>query len=269
MRSVQAIQKITKAMKMVAASKLRMDQQRRELGLPFVFPVIHLFARLSSSTIDHTTTGNNDALFLAVSSDKGLCGGVNSSIARLTKSKLAEYVSQGKDVRIYAVGEKVRPPLQRLFSDRFERLLNETMKTPLNFTVAAVIAQRLLQTEASRIMVLYNAFRSVIAYDTMSTELVTLEQATKLRKTEFDAYEFEPEASRMMQDLHEFYVAASVYRCLLENAASEQSARMSAMDNASKNAGEMLSQLTLKYNNARQMKITMELIEIISGANAL
>eukprot|EP00922_Rhytidocystis_sp_ex-Travisia-forbesii_P021812 GHVS01031946.1.p1 GENE.GHVS01031946.1~~GHVS01031946.1.p1 ORF type:complete len:383 (-),score=43.83 GHVS01031946.1:170-1213(-) len=265
MKSVKSIQKITKAMKMVAASKLKADQRRLEAGLPFAQPVQNLLSLVPQES----NTKGGDMALLCLSSDKGLCGGVNSSVARLARLKIVEAEAGGSVVRIYGVGDKVRGALQRLFVDRFARIFGEVTKTTWSFQTACLVAERLIQARHSRLVVLYNNYKSVIAYDTLAVKMLTEKQAQMADTRELDQFEFEPEAHDMWHDLLSFYYSSTIFGCLLDNIASEQSARMAAMDNASKNAGEMLNTLTLKYNKARQMKITMELIEIISGANAL
>eukprot|EP00922_Rhytidocystis_sp_ex-Travisia-forbesii_P017380 GHVS01025924.1.p1 GENE.GHVS01025924.1~~GHVS01025924.1.p1 ORF type:complete len:319 (+),score=66.58 GHVS01025924.1:264-1220(+) len=265
MKSVKSIQKITKAMKMVAASKLKADQRRLEVGLPFSLPVQNLFNLIPQQT----SSKGVDLSLLCLSSDKGLCGGVNSSVARMARHKIVEAEAAGSSVRVYGVGDKVRSALQRLFGERFARIFGEVTKKPWSFQSACMVAERLIQAKPSRLVILYNHYNSVISYDTLAVHMLTEKQSQEVESREVDQFEFEPPARDVWPDLLEFYCATSIFGCLLDNIASEQSARMAAMDNASKNAGEMLGSLTLKYNKARQMKITMELIEIISGANAL
>lgn len=263
MKSIKSIQKITKAMKMVAASKLRMDQKRLENGMPFALPVQRIVGRIS------VPEEKADLAILALTSDKGLCGGVNSAVSRLVRDTVKATESLGAHASILGVGDKVRSALQRVFGDRFNRMITEATRFPWSFANAAVIADRLIREDPARLVVVYNHFKSAVAYDTLSQNVLTNRQAAKSTKQELAAYECEPEISEVWKDLHDFYCACTVYGCMLDNIASEQSARMSAMDNASTNAGEMISALTLKYNRARQAKITTELVEIISGANAL
>ncbi|CEM11655.1 unnamed protein product [Vitrella brassicaformis CCMP3155] len=269
MRSVKSIQKITKAMKMVAASKLKNDQRRLENGMPFAQPVMTLLKKLPQDSAALKPTGKEDTLMVALSSDKGLCGGVNSSVAKLARNTTLEKEGEGGVVRIFGVGDKIRAALERLFADRFARMVSEVTRNPWNFTMACIIATRVLKMNPTKCLLLFNHFKSVISYETTAMPLLTPADAEKLDKRELDTYEFEPETREIWQDIHEFYFACTLYGCMLDNIASEQSARMSAMDNASKNAGEMLDKLTLAYNRARQAKITTELIEIISGASAL
>lgn len=264
MKSVKSIQKITKAMKMVAASKLRMDQRRLENGLPFAMPVQRLIQKIPLDTEEKTSLA-----ILALSSDKGLCGGVNSFVAKQTRALIKETEQAGQQVLLYGVGDKIRAALQRAFGNRFKRILTEVTKHPWNFTIACLVSERLMQDAPPRLAIVYNHFKSAISYDTLTLNVLTEQQAAASSKKELNNYEFEPERSDVWKDLQDFYYACTVYGCMLDNIASEQSARMSAMDNASSNAGEMISSLTLRYNRARQAKITTELVEIISGANAL
>ncbi|PHJ19244.1 atp synthase f1 gamma subunit [Cystoisospora suis] len=264
MKSVKSIQKITKAMKMVAASKLRMDQRRLEHGLPFATPIQKLFQRIP---VDPEEKG--PLAILALTSDKGLCGGVNSFVAKQARVILKENELAGNAVKVYGVGDKIRSALQRTFGDRFRRMMTEVTRYPWNFSEACLISERLMQDNPSRLKVIHNHFRSAVAYDTLTVDVLTPVQAARSSKEQLNTFEFEPEKSDIWKDLHDFYFACTVYGCMLDNIASEQSARMSAMDNASTNAGEMISALTLRYNRARQAKITTELVEIISGANAL
>ncbi|PFH38622.1 ATP synthase F1 gamma subunit [Besnoitia besnoiti] len=264
MKSVKSIQKITKAMKMVAASKLRMDQRRLEHGLPFATPISKLIQRIP---VDSNEKG--DLAILALSSDKGLCGGVNTFVAKQVRTLIKENELSGNSVQIYGVGDKIRSALQRTFGDRFRRMMTEVTRFPWNFTQACLVSERLMQDNPARLMVVYNHFKSAVAYDTLTLNILTPIQATQSAKEQLNAFEFEPERADVWKDLHDFYYASTVFGCMLDNVASEQSARMSAMDNASTNAGDMISALTLRFNRARQAKITTELVEIISGANAL
>ncbi|KAL8274629.1 hypothetical protein Esti_001458 [Eimeria stiedai] len=263
MKSVKSIQKITKAMKMVAASKLRMDQKRLENGMPFALPVQRLVERMP------VPEDKSDLTVLALTSDKGLCGGVNSSVCRLVRDTVKAAEGSGSRSLIIGVGDKVRSGLQRIFGDRFNRMITEVTRFPWSFANASAIAERIIKEDPARLVVVYNHFKSAVSYETLLLNLLTGRQAAKSTKQELAAFECEPELTEVWKDLHDFYCACTVYGCMLDNIASEQSARMSAMDNASTNAGEMISALTLRYNRARQAKITTELVEIISGANAL
>jgi F-type H+-transporting ATPase subunit gamma len=270
MRSVKNIQKITKAMKMVAAAKLRHDQRRMDIGLPFVRPVQNLFQRLPQS--DRPDKG--PVTMLTVCSDKGLCGGINTFATKATRLNLLEYEASGLPVKVMIAGSKGTAAMQRLFADRFTVSISEAAnKFPVNFTSACAIMERIVRANPERIRLTYNQFISVMSYDTKTVELLTKNQVEQFDKMEvskaLDVYSFEPPTTECWDDLHEFYYACSFYGAWLQSATSEQSSRMSAMENASKNAGEMFNALELQYNRARQAKITTELCEIISGASAV
>jgi len=267
MRSVASIQKITKAMKMVAAAKMRQDERRMRNGLPFCQPVQDLFERLPREDKPAPIT------FLALTSDKGLCGGVNSSVNKAVRKGINEEESKGNVAKVQIIGGKGIAGLKRLYGDRFTHSFEEVAKIGWNMTTASVVAERVLATKPSRLKVISNRFKSMVAFDTVAKSCITLEQAQTMDKAEWskamDVYSFEPSIYEVWEDLQDFYYGSVIYGSYLENATSEQSARMTAMDNASKNASEMLDKLSLVYNRARQAKITTELCEIISGASAV
>jgi len=269
MKSVGSIRKITKAMKMVAASKLRHDERRMLNGIPFAKPAINLFARLPIEKVSGITSDT----YLGLTSDKGLCGGVNSAVGRGIRAKVIESEAAGRSARYFGVGGKGTSALRRLYGDRFIGTIEDVQKAGWNFATASVIAERVLASDPQTLTMVHNHFKSAIAYDTKRVNLVTKHQIKHLDKTEWskaiDPYNFEPSVHEIWDDLHEFYLASTIFGSMLDNITAEQSARMSAMESASKNAGEMLSKLTLQYNKARQTKITTELCEIISGATAL
>ena len=269
MKSVNSIRKITKAMKMVAASKLRHDERRMHIGLPFAKAPLDLINRLPVDKIPLSP----QVTFVGLTSDRGLCGGVNSGVARTVRNKIIDLESQGKETRYIGVGAKGTNALKRLFADRFICSCEDVQKNVWNFAQASAVAERLLATDPQSVIMVYNHFKSAISYETTSTRLVTKAETKALDKTDWsraiDQYSFEPSVFELWDDLHEFYYASAIYGAMLDGIASEQSARMAAMGNASKNAGEMLDKLTLQYNKVRQTKITTELCEIISGATAL
>lgn len=267
MRSVTNIQKITKAMKMVAAAKLRGDMRRMEMGLPFCGPVQKLLERVPREEKPGPIT------FLGVTSDKGLCGGVNSAVNKLCKNSMSEEEAKGNEVKFMCMGGKGIAGLKRLLADRFTLTFEECGKAPWNFAMASIIADRLMGTNPTRLKLVSNKFRTMVSYDTMASHIITVDEAQTMDRVEWskamDVYSFEPTTVEMWNDLHEFYYASAIFGAYLESAVAEQSARMGAMENASKNAGEMLEKLSLAYNRARQAKITTELCEIISGASAV
>jgi len=267
MRSVENIKKITKAMKMVAAAKLKGDQRRMENGMPFVRPVQDLFERLPREEKTGPVT------YLAVTSDKGLCGGVNSAVAKLTRAGVVDEEAKGNSAKIMCMGMKGVGALKRLYGDRFTNTLEEVSKSPWNFAMASMVGDRVIASNPNRLKVVSNTYKSMVSYETVAAHTVTLSEAQSMDKAEWskamDVYSFEPSIYEVWEDLHDFYYGATIYGAYLQSAASEQSARVSAMDNASKNASEMLDKLSLIYNRARQAKITTELCEIISGASAV
>ncbi|GFE53742.1 ATP synthase F1 gamma subunit [Babesia ovis] len=265
-KSVKSIQKITKAMKMVAASKLKADQRRLEAGLPFSMPVQDVMNLLPISTTE--ASGKNNAI-VVLASDKGLCGGINSAVAKMTKGILAGGESGGTTFSVYCVGEKVRSALESTYGKYFKNVFTEISRTPFNYAKAALISEALREGNHDRIRIVYNHFKSAISYETRTLDVLSQSQFKAMQKRELNVYETEPEMADLFPDLYEFYLTCCVYGCMLDSLAAEQSARMSAMDNASTNASDMLQSLTLKFNRARQSKITLELIEIIGGANAL
>ncbi|KAK1442058.1 ATP synthase gamma [Babesia gibsoni] len=265
-KSVKSIQKITKAMKMVAASKLKADQRRLEAGLPYSMPPQDVMNLLPISTTE-TPTKNNAIVVLG--SDKGLCGGINSAVAKLAKGLVEGGETGGNTFALYCVGEKARSALEGLYGKYFKSVFTEISRTPFNYAKALLISEALRQGNHDRIKIIYNHFKSAISFETRVLDVLSLSQFKEMHKKELNVYESEPEMVEFFPDFYEFYLACCVYGCMLDSLAAEQSSRMSAMDNASTNASDMLQNLTLKYNRARQSKITLELIEIIGGANAL
>jgi len=267
MRSVESIKKITKAMKMVAAAKMRGDMRRMELGLPFCKPVLNLFERLPQEGKPGPMT------ILAITSDKGLCGGVNSAVNKVARLTIIEEEAKGNAVKFQCLGGKGEAGLKRLYGDRFTTTFAELAKLPWNFATASIIADRVSSANPQRLTIIHNEFRSMVAYETDAHHMFTKTEVKSLDRAEWskamDVYEFEPSVFEVWDDLHEFYFGAMLFGAQLQSAVTEQSQRMAAMENASKNAGEMLDKLTLLYNRARQAKITTELCEIISGASAL
>eukprot|EP00286_Rhodomonas_abbreviata_P012969 CAMPEP_0181332406 /NCGR_PEP_ID=MMETSP1101-20121128/25081_1 /TAXON_ID=46948 /ORGANISM="Rhodomonas abbreviata, Strain Caron Lab Isolate" /LENGTH=300 /DNA_ID=CAMNT_0023442057 /DNA_START=73 /DNA_END=975 /DNA_ORIENTATION=+ len=262
------IEKITKSMKMVSAAKLRGDQNRLAAAIPFV----KWTDEITGVEVDLEEVDVSDYpqknLFVVLTTDKGLCGGVNTILSRMTRNAISQLKADGKEVDMFVVGEKGRGQLNRTHGDMFVGCVTDRVM-PYSFDMACALTQELLDVEGQydTVHILYNKFKSAILY-IPSVRSVTplLDPASPF------LYQYEVEPSNDTETLHNFYeytMATKVYHALLDNATSEQSSRMSAMENASKNAGEMLNQLRLRYNRARQARITTELIEIISGASAL
>jgi F-type H+-transporting ATPase subunit gamma len=260
------IAKITKSMKMVSAAKLRGDQQRLAAADPFAAWANAITGKESNLEEFDPSAFPQKNLLIVMSSDKGLCGGVNSILCRMTRQLMSKLTAQGKDYQLFVLGEKGRAQLRRNFGDKF--LLSATERVaPYNFDLSCAMTQEALNAEFDAVHVVYNEFVSAIAY-TPSIKTITplLDPASPF----FYDLTVEPDNDpETLENFFEYTLATQFYHGLLENATSEQSSRMNAMENASKNAGEMINQLTLDYNRARQTRITTELIEIISGAAAL
>jgi len=267
MRSIKNMQKITKAMKMVATAKFKKDQARLEGGLPFATPVLNLFQRLPTEEKAGAVT------YVAITSDKGLCGGVNTQVAKQVRFGIADEEAKGNACKIIVVGGKGVSNMKRLYGDRFSISFEEVSKMPFSFATASIIAERLSSSKPARAKLVNNNFKSMVAYDTIANHTITVDEAQTMDKTEWtkamDVYSFEPSIYEVWEDLHEFYYGCSVYAAYLQSATVETAQRMSAMENASKNAGEMYEKVSLQFNRARQAKITTELCEIISGASAV
>jgi len=254
-------------MKMVSAAKLRHDMRRLENGLPFASPVIKLMDRLPKEEKNVPLT------IFGLTSDKGLCGSTNSTVAKTVRNMLQEEEAKGKQCEVMLVGNKGPSALSRLYGDRFTKTFDECLKNPWCFGTAAAIAQRIVDSNPKSLKVVHNKYKSMIAFDTVAAHTYTKEEVKNIDKAEWskaiDQYEFEPSVFEVWDDLHEFYYGSVMFGSYLDALAAEQSSRMSAMENASKNAGELLEKLGLVYNRSRQAKITTELCEIISGASAV
>lgn len=263
------LQKITSSMKMVSTAKMRGDKARLDQALPFSKWVDQLPGS-SSQPIEDIDLSDFPAtnLFVCFTSDKGLCGGVNSYIARGMRKIDAQLSAQGKSMKIVVYGEKGRSQLRRNFG--LEMALTDGLY-PNTFTSMSGVANEVLKVDPSEyeaMHLVYNVYKSAIVYIPTVKTIPTLTGAGISEP--LVEYEFEPGTkSEVLVDLKEYMIASSMFSCVMDSAASEQSARMSAMENASKNAGELIDTLTLQYNKARQSRITTELIEIISGASAL
>jgi len=268
MRSVTNIQKITKAMKMVAAAKFRRDLERKEIAEPFCAPVMNLMERLP---VKEEQSG--PLAVMALTSDKGLCGGVNSAVNKVVRNLVLEEEAAQNSVDVYCVGGKSVAGLKMRIGDRFVTSFEEVSRLPFTFVSASVIADRLISSSVPRFTLVTNLFKSMAAYDTKSLHVVTFKEAMEVDRAEWskalDVYSFEPSIYEVFEDVNDFYIAATIMNSYLSCVAAEQSQRMAAMENASKNATDMLDKLTLMYNRARQAKITTELCEIISGASAV
>jgi F-type H+-transporting ATPase subunit gamma len=267
MRSFENMKKLTKSMKMVAAAKLKHDERRMNIAMPFVKPVQDLFERLPREEKSGPIT------YFGMTSDKGLCGGVNTAVSKLIRFGLVDEEAKGNSVKYMGIGLKGVAALKRIYGDRFTYTFEECAKVAWTFSAASIIAEKIIAVNPNRLKVSRNKFRTLVSYDTELSNCVTMNEALTMDRAEFskamDVYSFEPSIYEVWNDLHEFYYATVIHGSYLEGAVCEQSSRMGAMENASKNANEMLEKVALQYNRARQAKITTELCEIISGASAV
>ena len=283
--SVKATQKITKAMQMVAAAKLRRAQEAAEAARPYGERMDRVLANAAANIGGEAApalmsgTGKDDTHLLVVcTADRGLCGGFNSSIVRLARTHIRQLLSEGKNVKIMTVGRKGYDQLRRDFANLIiERIELRDVKK-IAFANAHEIAEKVIALfEAGEFDVctlFYARFKSVIAQIPTAQQLVPLAPPDAGEDDEEAAasdavYEYEPDVGAILGDLVPRNIAVQIFKALLENVAGEMGAKMSAMDNATRNAGEMINSLTLSYNRQRQAQITKELIEIISGAEAL
>ncbi|XP_044533478.1 ATP synthase subunit gamma, mitochondrial isoform X3 [Gracilinanus agilis] len=263
LKSIKNIQKITKSMKMVAAAKYA--RAERELKPARVYGVGSL--ALYEKADIKAQEDMKKHLIIGVSSDRGLCGAIHSSVAKLIKNEVATLTAAGKEVMIVGVGDKIRGILNRTHSDHFLVTFKEVGRKPPTFGDASIIALELLNSgyEFDEGSIIFNRFRSVISYKTEEKPIFSLNTIANAESiTVYDDIDAD-----VLQNYQEYNLANIIYYTLKESTTSEQSARMTAMDNASKNASEMIDKLTLTFNRTRQAVITKELIEIISGAAAL
>jgi F-type H+-transporting ATPase subunit gamma len=285
-RSVQSTQKITAAMKVVAASRLRRAQEQVEAARPYAQRMERVLGSLAARMAGFpgappllVGTGKNDThLIVVATSDRGLAGGFNASILREARRRIRELEAVGARVMILTIGRKGRDGLRRDYGRMIHDSLTDVGRRHISFEEAQDIAERILVLFRGGAFdgctIIFNRFRSAI------TQIVTVQQlipfpvaaegeAAAVSPATAGVYEFEPSEEEILNELLPQNLAVQVYTALLENAASEQGARMTAMDNATRNAGEMIAKLTLNYNRTRQAAITKELIEIISGAESL
>ena len=280
--SVKSTRKITKAMQMVAAAKLRRAQESAEAARPYAERMTGVLSNIAVSAKDSDNaplllkgTGSEERNLLVVcTSERGLCGGFNSSIVKLAKEHIAKLHGEGKKVTLLCVGKKGREQLKRDHGDKMiDSIIFENVKR-ISYGEAEQVADVVLKAYEANdydvVTLFYSEFQSVISQVPNALQLIP----ASIPEVEGEAeattnYEYEPDETQLLEDLLPKNVTTQVFRALLENAASEQGARMSAMDNATRNAGEMVDKLSIQYNRSRQAAITSELIEIISGAEAL
>jgi len=249
-------------MKMVAASKLRRAQTSMEEAQPFAIANHSLFDPYIGPKEDDKV---ENRVLIGISSDKGLCGGVNSKIVKDIKRQLA--IPENPPTELMIVGSKARDGLMRTHAKAISVGYDMTYQTPVTFSLAAFLAEQMLANTADTYTILYNKFRSVINQEV--TNLTFKSPETLGESGVMDEYEFEGDKEVILANLYQFNLACSLYGCLLHNVTSEQASRMSAMDSASTNAGEMIARLSIIYNRGRQAKITTELTEIVAGAESV
>jgi F-type H+-transporting ATPase subunit gamma len=276
--SVKATQKITKAMQMVAAAKLRRAQEAAEAARPYSSRMGAVLANIAANVGGEDAprlmagTGKDDThLLLVCTAERGLCGGFNSQIARLAREHARRLMAAGKTVKIMCVGKKGADALKREFEAQIIDRVDLRAFKQLGFVNADSIGRKVLELFEQGAFdvgtLFYSEFKSVILQVPTAQQIIPGVAGPAV--ADATPYEYEPDAGAILNDLIPRNISVQIFRALLENAASEQGARMSAMDNATRNAGDMIGKLTITYNRQRQAQITKELIEIISGAEAL
>jgi len=281
-KSVKSTQKITKAMKMVAAAKLRKAQENAERGRPYSQKMQNIILNLTKSINDPQNApklliGNGkDKTYLCVvlTADRGLCGGFNSNICKLAKNNFKKILGEGKDLKIISVGSKGLDQIKREYSKYIIKKFSFKDKKQITFNEAELIGSEIIslfkKDEFDKCILFYNNFKNVITQIPQAQQIIPTERKSpEIKDDKNISYEFEPEEDEILEDLLPKNISTQIFKAFLENAASEQGSRMTAMDNATRNAGDLVDKLTINYNRSRQASITKELIEIISGAESL
>ena len=278
--SVKSTQKITKAMKMVAAAKLRRAQESAEKGRPYSEKMNNVILNLSNGISDKENapkllsgTGQEKIhLCVVMTSDRGLCGGFNSNIIKKAKSYFAKILDEGKELKIITVGSKGNDQLKRVYGDKIIENISFKESKNANYfdadKVGKMVIEKFEAGEFDVCTIFYNQFKNVITQIPQAQQIVPLNNEEDENNSD-ESYEFEPDEDEILSNLLPKNISTQIFKAMLENSASEQGSRMSAMDNATRNAGEMVDKLTIEYNRSRQAAITIELIEIISGAESL
>ncbi len=278
--SVKSTQKITKAMKMVAAAKLRRAQESAERGRPYSEKMNNVILNLSNGISDKENapkllsgTGQEKThLCVVMTSDRGLCGGFNSNIIKKAKSYFAKILDEGKELKIITVGSKGNDQLKRVYGDKIIKNISFKESKNANYfdadKVGKMVIEKFEAGEFDVCTIFYNQFKNVITQIPQAQQIIPLNNEGEENSSE-ESYEFEPDEDEILSNLLPKNISTQIFKAMLENSASEQGSRMSAMDNATRNAGEMVDKLTIEYNRSRQAAITKELIEIISGAESL
>ena len=281
-KSVKSTQKITKAMKMVAAAKLRKAQENAEKGRPYSQKMQNIILNLTNSINDPQNapklligTGDDKKyLCVVLTADRGLCGGFNSNICKLAKINFKKILGEGKTLKIITVGSKGLDQIKREYGKYIIKKFSFKEKKQISFNEAKVVGDKIIslfnQNEFDKCILFYNNFKNVITQIPQAQQIIPAENNSSDKTDEkTHSYEFEPDEDEILEDLLPKNISTQIFKALLENAASEQGSRMTAMDNATRNAGDLVDKLTINYNRSRQASITKELIEIISGAESL
>ena len=283
--SVKSTQKITKAMKMVAAAKLRKAQEAAEQSRPYADNMENLMDSISRGYIQtdssrNLLTGSDEdktILLVLFTSERGLCGGFNSQVSKALREKIIELQNQNKTVKVLCVGKKGYDIIKRQYGDLIVEMIDLSSVKSIQYGDAKNISDKIIKmyfdAEFDRCLIFYNKFKSVISQIPTEQQVIPAEKSqdetNEDQSTDNSFFEFEPNEKEILEELLPLNFAIQIFKALLESSASEQGARMSAMDNASRNASDMIDSLTLFYNRSRQAVITKELIEIISGAEAV
>ena len=281
-KSVKSTQKITKAMKMVAAAKLKKAQENAEKGRPYSKKLQNIILNLTKSITEDSNapklligTGKDKVyLCVVITADRGLCGGFNSNICKLAKNHFKNILQEGKELKIITVGTKGHDQIKSEYGKYIIDKKSFKEKKQISFNEANEIGKKVIQLyeqeQFDKCLVFYNNFKNVITQIPQAEQIIpTFVKKEAKDENQVFSYEFEPDEDEILEDLLPKNVSVQIFKAFLENAASEQGSRMTAMDNATRNAGDLVDKLTINYNRSRQASITKELIEIISGAESL
>ena len=280
-KSVKSTQKITKAMKMVAAAKLRKAQENAEKGRPYSEKMNNIILNLSNSITEKENapkllagTGNEKVhLCIVLTADRGLCGGFNTNIVKKAKSFFEKIKSESKSLKIITVGSKGYDQLKRIYGSQIIEKISFKDSKVTNYLDADIVGKKIIElfekNEFDMCTIFYNQFKNVMTQIPQEQQIIPLKSNEIKKNSVEDNYEFEPEEDEILSNLLPKNISTQIFKAMLENSASEQGSRMTAMDSATRNAGELVDKLTINYNRSRQAAITKELIEIISGAESL
>ena len=279
--SVKSTQKITKAMKMVAAAKLRKAQEMAESGRPYSEKMDVIIQNLSKAISDPSNApkllvgSGEDKTHLCVvmTADRGLCGGFNTNIVKQAKNYFNKILKESKNLKIITVGTKGLDQLKREYGKYIVKKIDFKNKKKISFKDASLVGDEIVKlfknNEFDKCIIFYNKFKNVMTQIPQSQQLIPAKKVEDTKIDQESSYDFEPEEDEILEDLLPKNISTQIYKGFLENSASEQGSRMTAMDNATRNAGDLVEKLTINYNRSRQAAITKEIIEIISGAESL